>query len=91
MNMRSYPSKMFMYRLFINLRDLDEDVNKIKTKEDAELALQRLNYFADLNTRQWLSETEARFYFILKNAVQSVQKRIEEKLASFDARQNERQ
>lgn len=84
MSMRSYPSKMFMYRLFINLRDLDEDVGKIQTKEDALIARKRLDYLANLNTRQWLSETEARFYFILKNALQSVQKQIDDKLASFD-------
>lgn len=86
---RSYPSRMFLYRHIINLRDLDEDIGKIQTREDAERALQKLNALTHLNTRQWLSQSEVAYYFSLKAQMESMHQIIGEKLARMDAKDKE--
>jgi len=84
MGIRSKPSKQFMFRHFNALRELDEDVAKIKTREDANKLSERLMYLSNLNSYQWLSMEEVRFYFNLKNAVQSVDKNLSQKIAELD-------
>ena len=81
---RSYPSKKFMYRNFIDLRDLNEDVERAQTKAQAEELMSRLNHLTHVNNTQWLSQEEARFFFNQKNAISTLKKEIEEKIASFN-------
>lgn len=80
---RSYPSKKFMYRNFIDLRDLNEDIAKVKSVAEAEALLERLNNLANVNNTQWLSEVEARFFFTQKGIIAPLKKELEEKILAF--------
>lgn len=80
---RAYPSKMFLYRRFINMRDLDELIDNIQTKEQAQNALHKVEYLINLNTHEWLNETEAKEYFSIKSTMLSMKSRVEKKLAEF--------
>lgn len=85
MGIRAYPSKKFMYKNFINMRDLDEDIESAQSKEDALALVDRLHYLMQLNERSWLSETEVRFYFVKKNLLQGMQKKLNEKLKTYES------
>jgi len=73
MGIRSYPSKKFMYKNFIDMRDLDEDIDQAKTKEDVMALMNRLDQLIQSNESRWLSETEVRFYFVKKNLLLGMQ------------------
>lgn len=83
LSMRSYPSKKFMYKNFIDMRDLDEEINHIKTKQDIVLLLERVDQLIKSNESRWLSETEVRFYFVKKNILLGMQRELTEKLKSI--------
>ena len=85
MGVRSYPSTFFMQRLFIDLRDMDEDLAKVQSKEDAQKLINELDELSIQCSSIWLSETEARFYFNLKTSILAIRKSLEAKIASFDA------
>lgn len=84
MGIRSYPSKKFMYKNFIDMRDLDEDIDQAKTKEDVMALMNRLDQLIQSNESRWLSETEVRFYFVKKNLLLGMQKQLNEKLKSYE-------
>ncbi len=84
MGVRYYPSKKYLYRNFIALRDLDEDISKVSNKEEAQALLSRLNSLNMVNNAQWLGEAEARFYFTQKGIIQPMQKRLIEKIAEYE-------
>lgn len=84
MGIRSYPSKKFMQKSFINLRDLEEDIPRAKTKEELQALLDRLNGLMEDNQLRWLGEAEARFYFVKKNIMHGMHKQLTEKIAALD-------
>lgn len=83
LSIRAYPSKMFMYKNFIDMRDLDEEIGHAKTKQDISVLIERVDQLIQANESRWLSETEARFYFTKKNILLGMQKQLAEKLKSF--------
>lgn len=83
-SMRAYPSKKFMQQNFVNLRDLDDDIEHAKTKDEIEALLLRLNVLFEKNDLRWLSKTEARFYFTKKSIMLGMKKQLNEKLVALD-------
>lgn len=83
LSIRAYPSKKFMYKNFIDMRDLDEAIEHVKTKQDVEALVERVNQLIRLNESRWLSEKEVRFYFVKKNILLGMQKQLNEKLKSI--------
>jgi hypothetical protein len=65
------------------MRDLDELIDNIQTKEQAQNALHKVEYLINLNTHEWLNETEAKEYFSIKSTMLSMKSRVEKKLAEF--------
>jgi TRAP-type uncharacterized transport system substrate-binding protein len=84
MGIRSYPSKKFMYRNFIDMRDLDEDIEKAQSREDVLALIERLDRLIRMNESRWLSEKEVRFYFVKKNLLIGMQKQLNDKLKTYD-------
>lgn len=66
------------------MRDLDEDIDQAKTKEDVMALMNRLDQLIQSNESRWLSETEVRFYFVKKNLLLGMQKQLNEKLKSYE-------
>jgi hypothetical protein len=83
LKLRAYPSKKFMYKSFIDMRDLDEAIEYVKTRQDIFALLERVDELIQLNESRWLSETEVRFYFVKKNILLGMKKQLNEKLKSF--------
>ena len=83
LKLRVYPSKKFMYKSFIDMRDLDEAIEYVKTRQDIFALLERVDELIQLNESRWLSETEVRFYFVKKNILLGMKKQLNEKLKSF--------
>lgn len=83
LSIRAYPSKKFMYKNFIDMRDLDEDIGHIKTKQDIISLLERVDQLIQSNESRWLSETEVRFYFVKKNLLLGMRRELNEKLKSI--------
>jgi TRAP-type uncharacterized transport system substrate-binding protein len=83
MSIRAYPSKKFMYKNFIDMRDLDEEIGHIKTKQDITALLERVDQLIQSNESRWLSETEVRFYFVKKNILLGMKRELNEKLKSI--------
>ena len=84
LSIRAYPSKKFMYKNFIDMRDLDEEIGHTKTKQDIVALLERLDQLMRLNESRWLSETEVRFYFVKKNLLLGMKRDLNEKLKSIE-------
>ena len=85
MSIRAYPSKKFMMRNFIDMRDLDEDIQNVQSKEDVYALMARLDHLISMNERRWLSESEARFYFVKKNQLLAMQKQLNDLLKSYES------
>ena len=85
MGIRAYPSKKFMFRNFIDMRDLDEDIQKAQSKEDVLALIERLDHLIRMNESRWLSETEVRFYFVKKNLLLGMQKQLNDLLKSYES------
>ena len=85
MGIRAYPSKKFMFRNFIDMRDLDEDIQKAQSKEDVQALIERLDRLIRMNESRWLSETEVRFYFVKKNLLLGMQKQLNDLLKSYES------
>ena len=73
-----------MYKNFIDMRDLDEEIGHTKTKQDIVALLERLDQLMRLNESRWLSETEVRFYFVKKNLLLGMKRDLNEKLKSIE-------
>jgi hypothetical protein len=65
------------------MRDLDEAIEYVKTRQDIFALLERVDHLIQLNESRWLSETEVRFYFVKKNILLGMKKQLNEKLKSF--------
>jgi hypothetical protein len=72
-----------MYKNFIDMRDVDEEIEHAKTKQDIVALLERVDQLMQSNESRWLSETEVRFYFVKKNILLGMKRELNEKLKSI--------
>lgn len=77
---RVFPSESSMNKMFINLRELDEAILVATTKKEVVIILEAIKYYEKQIFNTWLFANNARFYFNLKNALNSVKKDAETKL-----------
>ena len=73
-SIRMFPVEHLMNEMFINLRELDEEINKVNTNEGIEIILATLNTYEAEIYSNWLYEKNSRFYFNLKNALAAVRR-----------------
>jgi len=83
-SIRLFPVEQLMNKMFINLRELDEDILKAKSKEGIEKILAALDEYESEIYSNWLYEKNSRFYFNLKNALASVRRDANAKLKEFE-------
>jgi uncharacterized protein len=77
---RVFPSEKLMNSMFINLRELDEDISVATSKQQIFEIIKALNFYEQQVSKGWLFANNARFYFNLKNALKSVKNDAEKKL-----------
>ena len=82
-SIRLFPAEQLMNKMFINLRELDEEILKATSKEDLYKILAALDQYESEIYSNWLYEKNSRFYFNLKNAVAGVRRDTNAKLNEF--------
>jgi len=80
---RVFPSESSMNKMFINLRELDEAISVATTKQEVVIILETIKNYEKQICNTWLFANNARFYFNLKNALNSVKKDADTKLKDF--------
>lgn len=81
---RSFPMNDLTSKMFVNLRELDEDLKKLHSKDEILLIIRAIDrYEADLYSN-WLYDDKARVFFNLKNSLGSVKRDANAKLQEFN-------
>lgn len=79
-SVRLFPSETLMNKMFINLREQDEAISSSTTEQHILDILENVRLYEQEVSKNWLFDNNARFYFNLKNALNSVKKDAEIKL-----------
>ncbi len=77
---RLFPSEHLMNEMFIHLRELDEAILAVVSKDELPAIFETLNEYEKEIHTTWLFGKNARFYFNLKNALNAVKKDADAKL-----------
>jgi hypothetical protein len=77
---RLFPSEHLMNEMFIHLRELDEAILAVVSKDELPAIFETLHEYEKEIHTTWLFGKNARFYFNLKNALNAVKKDADTKL-----------
>jgi len=77
---RLFPSEHLMNEMFIHLRELDEAILAVVSKDELPAIFETLHEYEKEIHTTWLFGKNARFYFNLKNALNAVKKDADAKL-----------
>ena len=80
---RLYPSEGLMNKAFMNLRILDEAINKATSKKEIDEILQEIQRCEENILVLYLYGKNSRFYFNLKNALAGVKRDAQARLISL--------
>lgn len=81
---RLFPSEALMNKMFVNLRELDEAIAAATTEQQVLLILDTARFYEKEVSNNWLFDNNAKFYFNLKAALNTVKRDAAEKLKKLN-------
>jgi len=77
---RYFPAEHLMNEMFINLRELDEEISAATSKDQLITIIQTIEDYRKEVNSSWLFGKNSRLYFNLKNALIAVQRDADKKM-----------